>query len=128
MKQKFIDAYMDVAHRFAQLSTAKRLQVGAIIVKDDRIISIGYNGMPSGWDNTCEDRVYPNEWSITNTDWQYKDENGKPFEIHEIILIPETERVHHLDHEEEEKLEEMLDKLTKRVAARLVKESSKKKR
>jgi dCMP deaminase len=31
------------------------LQVGAIVVKDDRIISIGYNGMPSGWDNTCED-------------------------------------------------------------------------
>ena len=54
MKQKFIDAYMDVAHRFAQLSTAKRLQVGAIIVKDDRIISIGYNGMPSGWTNECE--------------------------------------------------------------------------
>ena len=55
MKQKFIDAYMDVAERFAQLSSAKRLQVGAIVVKDDRIISIGYNGMPSGWDNVCEE-------------------------------------------------------------------------
>jgi dCMP deaminase len=54
MKQKFIDAYMDTAKRFAQLSTAKRLQVGAIIVKDDRIISIGYNGTPPGWDNDCE--------------------------------------------------------------------------
>ena len=54
MKQKFIDAYMDVAERFAQLSSATRLQVGAIVVKDDRIISIGYNGMPSGWDNCCE--------------------------------------------------------------------------
>jgi dCMP deaminase len=54
MKQKFIDAYMDVAERFAQLSSAKRLNVGAIVVKDDRIISIGYNGMPSGWDNECE--------------------------------------------------------------------------
>jgi dCMP deaminase len=54
MKQKFIDAYMDVAKRFAQLSTAKKLQVGAIIVKDDRIISVGYNGMPSGWTNECE--------------------------------------------------------------------------
>ena len=57
MKQKFIDAYMDVAYRFAQLSTANRLKVGAIIVKGDRIISIGYNGMPSGWDNNCEDMV-----------------------------------------------------------------------
>lgn len=54
MKQKFVDAYMDVAHRFAQLSTANRLKVGAIIVKDDRIISIGYNGMPTGWTNVCE--------------------------------------------------------------------------
>jgi dCMP deaminase len=45
---------MDVAERFAKLSSAKRLQVGAIVVKDDRIISIGYNGMPSGWTNECE--------------------------------------------------------------------------
>lgn len=54
MRPKFIDAYMDVAERFAQLSSAVRLKVGAIVVKDDRIISIGYNGMPAGWDNTCE--------------------------------------------------------------------------
>jgi dCMP deaminase len=62
MKPKFIAAFMDVAERFAQLSSAKRLQVGAIVVKDDRIISIGYNGMPSGWDNECEEVVPPNEW------------------------------------------------------------------
>ena len=55
MKQKFIDAYMDVAERFSKLSSAKRLNVGAIVVKDDRIISIGYNGMPSGWTNECEE-------------------------------------------------------------------------
>jgi dCMP deaminase len=55
MKDKFVKAYIDVAERFAQLSSAKRLQVGAIVVKDDRIISIGYNGMPSGWDNVCEE-------------------------------------------------------------------------
>ena len=48
---------MDVAERFSQLSSATRLQVGAIVVKDDRIISIGYNGMPSGWDNVCEYEV-----------------------------------------------------------------------
>ena len=54
MKQKFIEAYMKTAETFAELSSAVRLHVGAIIVKDDRIISIGYNGMPSGWDNTCE--------------------------------------------------------------------------
>ena len=55
MKDKFISAYMDVAERFAQLSHAERAKVGAIIVKDDRIISIGYNGMPSGWENVCEE-------------------------------------------------------------------------
>jgi dCMP deaminase len=49
---------MKTAETFAGLSTAKRLHVGAIVVKDDRIISIGYNGMPSGWDNNCEDKEY----------------------------------------------------------------------
>jgi dCMP deaminase len=58
MKEKFIKAYMDVACRFAELSSAKRLHVGAIVVKDDRIISIGYNGMPAGWNNNCEDKDY----------------------------------------------------------------------
>ena len=46
---------MDWADRTAQLSHAKRLQVGAVIVKDDSVISYGYNGMPAGWDNNCED-------------------------------------------------------------------------
>ena len=58
MKQKYIDAYMKTAETFAELSSAVRLHVGAIIVKDNRIISIGYNGMPSGWDNNCEDKEY----------------------------------------------------------------------
>jgi dCMP deaminase len=54
LKQKWIDAFMDTAERFAQLSSAMRLKVGAVVVKDNRIISIGYNGTPSGWDNCCE--------------------------------------------------------------------------
>jgi dCMP deaminase len=54
MKQKFIKLYMDWASRTAQLSHARRLQVGAVIVKDDSVISYGYNGMPAGWDNDCE--------------------------------------------------------------------------
>ena len=52
---KWQKAYMKTAETFGSLSTAKRLQVGAIVVKDNRIISIGYNGMPSGWSNECED-------------------------------------------------------------------------
>jgi dCMP deaminase len=54
MKEKFINLYMDWAGRTAQLSHARRLQVGAVIVKDDSVISYGYNGMPAGWDNDCE--------------------------------------------------------------------------
>jgi dCMP deaminase len=49
---------MAVAETYAGLSTATRLKVGAIVVKEDRIISIGYNGMPSGWTNECEELVY----------------------------------------------------------------------
>jgi dCMP deaminase len=58
MKKKYIDLYMDWAERTSQLSHARRLQVGAVIVKDDSVISYGYNGMPSGWDNNCEDKDY----------------------------------------------------------------------
>jgi len=57
MKQKFIGLYMDWATRVAQLSYARRLQVGAVIVKDDCVISYGYNGMPAGWDNVCEHSI-----------------------------------------------------------------------
>lgn len=66
MKQKWIDAFMDTAERFAQLSSAVRLQVGAVVVKDNRIISIGYNGMPAGWTNECEHVV-----DVTKTDPRY---------------------------------------------------------
>jgi dCMP deaminase len=58
MKDKLKQAYMQTAKIFAELSHARRLHVGAIVVKDDRIISIGYNGMPAGWDNNCEDVIW----------------------------------------------------------------------
>jgi len=45
---------MYAAETYARLSSAQRLQVGCVIVKDNTIIGIGYNGMPSGWDNVCE--------------------------------------------------------------------------
>lgn len=49
---------MDIAERTAEMSHAVRLKVGAVIVKDDRILSMGYNGTPSGWPNLCEDTIY----------------------------------------------------------------------
>ena len=54
MKIKFQRLYNNIAHEVAKMSHARRLQVGAVIVKDDRVISMGYNGMPAGWENNCE--------------------------------------------------------------------------
>lgn len=58
IKDKYLGTYMRTARLFAEHSSAKRLHVGAVIVKDDRIISIGYNGMPTGWDNDCENKEF----------------------------------------------------------------------
>lgn len=57
MKPKFIDYYMKIAEVTSGLSYAKRLQVGAVIVKNNQILATGYNGMPSGWENVCEHEV-----------------------------------------------------------------------
>ena len=68
MKPKLLQAYMKTAETFAELSHARRLHVGAIVVKDDRIISIGYNGMPAGWDNDCENIIgYEKEQPVYKT-------------------------------------------------------------
>jgi dCMP deaminase len=61
MKEKFIKAHLKAAEVYAHLSSAKRLQVGCVIVKDNTIIGIGYNGMPSGWDNNCEELIEQHE-------------------------------------------------------------------
>lgn len=88
MKPKFIQLYSDIAKRVASLSSARRLQVGAIIVRDDRIISIGYNGMPSGWDNVCETKV----WDAENQDFILK---TKPEVLHaEMNALMKLARSH----------------------------------
>jgi dCMP deaminase len=66
MKAKFIDFYMDIVSRVAELSTAVRLKVGCVIVRDNRILSYGYNGTPTGWDNSCESV----DWMPTEYDAQ----------------------------------------------------------
>jgi len=80
MKQKWIDAFMDTANRFAELSSAKRLKVGAVVVKDNRIISIGYNGMPSGWTNECENKIYIPVEDLTGEDI-YIEEDGRSYKL-----------------------------------------------
>lgn len=47
--------FMRVAQLTAELSYAKRKKVGAVLVKDNRIVSVGFNGTPHGWNNSCED-------------------------------------------------------------------------
>ena len=54
MKEKHKKAHMRAALEYAKCSTAVRAKVGCLIVKDNRVISIGYNSMPSGWSNVCE--------------------------------------------------------------------------
>lgn len=75
MKPKYITLYMDLANRISQMSYAKRLQVGSVIVKDNTIISYGWNGMPTGWENTCESPTH-----YTNVDGPYfTDEDGTQY-------------------------------------------------
>ena len=71
MKNKFVKFFANIAEETAKLSYAKRLQVGAILVKDGRIQSIGYNGTPSGFDNKCE-----NENGKTTDDVIHAEENA----------------------------------------------------
>jgi len=86
VKQKWAEAFMETAERFAQLSSAKRLHVGAVVVKDDRIISIGYNGMPSGWDNDCEDKVY-----CDDGDWKEQtDKHHDEWITYKLVSKPEV--------------------------------------
>ena len=71
MKNKFVKFFANIAEETAKLSYAKRLQVGAILVKDGRIQSIGYNGTPSGFDNKCE-----NDEGKTTDDVIHAEENA----------------------------------------------------
>ena len=91
MKEKFIELYRNVALEVSKLSHAKNLKVGAIIVKEDRIISIGYNGMPTGWDNKCEDEeraadgryINPEDcWVYDNDNRSYVRQKTKPEVLH----------------------------------------------
>lgn len=61
MKQKYKIAHMKAANAYAECSHGRRAKVGAVIVKENRIISIGYNGMPAGWDNNCEEVIEQHE-------------------------------------------------------------------
>jgi dCMP deaminase len=87
MKSKIIPAHMRTAENYAEQSSARRLKVGAILVKDNRIISIGYNGMPEGWDNNCETETYSqfdntigNKDAVADT-YPYIDDQGNRYRL-----------------------------------------------
>jgi len=68
-KQKKYDvAYLKMALEWAKLSYCKRRQVGALIVKDRMIISDGYNGTPTGFENVCEDDENYTKWYVLHAE------------------------------------------------------------
>jgi dCMP deaminase len=67
-QKKYDTAYLKMAKEWAKLSHCKRKQVGALIVKDKMIISDGYNGSPTGFDNTCEDEDGNTKWHVLHAE------------------------------------------------------------
>lgn len=65
---RYDKAYLRMAKSWAQLSHCKRKQVGSIIVKDNMIISDGYNGSPTGFDNCCEDEDGKTHWYVLHAE------------------------------------------------------------
>jgi dCMP deaminase len=84
---KFIKLYADIAEQVSELSHARRLRVGAVIVKDDRILSYGYNGMPKGFDNNCEDEIAKEEEC-------FLDVGGPPYILKRISYVTKPEVIH----------------------------------
>ena len=67
-QKKFDNAYMRMADVWAELSHCKRKKVGALIVKDRKIISDGYNGTPTGFENQCEDDENQTKWYVLHAE------------------------------------------------------------
>ena len=65
---KYDKAYLRMAYEWGKLSHCKRKQVGALIVKDRMIISDGFNGTPTGFDNCCEDENGNTKWEVLHAE------------------------------------------------------------
>lgn len=65
---KYAKAYLRMAREWAQLSHCQRKKVGAIIVKDRMIISDGFNGTPTGFENSCEDEQGNTKWYVLHAE------------------------------------------------------------
>lgn len=67
-KARYDKAYLRMAHTWAELSHCNRKKVGALIVRDGRIISDGYNGTPAGFDNCCENQQGETHWYVLHAE------------------------------------------------------------
>ena len=67
-QRKYDIAYLRMALEWSKLSYCKRKQVGALIVKDKMIISDGYNGTPTGFENVCEDEEGYTKWYVLHAE------------------------------------------------------------
>jgi dCMP deaminase len=92
IKERYKKVYYNIAQEISSLSYANRLKVGAIIVKDNRIISIGFNGTPPNWNNECEEVLITHDerdtyfekdqWTFNKETKQYTRLKTKPELIH----------------------------------------------
>lgn len=93
MKQKFVDLYMGIANEVSKMSASRRTQVGAVAVKDHRILSIGYNGTLPGADNNCETAEF-----LLGSKWISEEEAmkiwGDPYVEAHFRLTTKPEVVH----------------------------------
>jgi len=97
MKQKLIDFYMSIAQNAAKLSYAEKLKVGAILVKNDNIISWGYNGTPKNWNNTAENKIFVSMEDAVSLDYPelykkypYSEQIGSEFIRFDLKTKPEV--------------------------------------
>lgn len=99
MKSKFINYYMNIANLTAELSSAVRLKVGAIAVKDNKIISIGYNGTLPGTDNNCEYKEYSqilpdsldnHSYEFISKEYPFQEQHGPIVRRYKLVTKPEV--------------------------------------
>lgn len=87
MNDRMVQFYMKIAEQCASMSRATRLNVGAVVVKDNNIISFSWNGTPSGWDNGCEYKDYRRSDDTTDINqWPFEDDCGQ----YRLVTKPEV--------------------------------------
>ena len=96
LNQRMIDFYMGLTNECSAMSRAIRSKCGAVIVKNDNILSFSWNGTPKNWDNTCEDVIFASKDIIITPklieEYPYEkfDETLKIFHRYKLVTKPEV--------------------------------------